>query len=551
MKRILVILLLLSATLLLAIGISAEEAQSDIYEGYTVTATKPDYSFIDDLIAENKLGYLPPFSEQTLAELTEIREGDTFWLNIAVIDRRKEYSDIEVMRLTPRVSTGNIGSDTPFSIDTDKLDNFDHRQNEHFGTAGNSSTQPMTAVPRSIVSIPLIYSGTGNTFRVDFRYINFMGAEVNDSEATFTVTITEAIPTADSDSNSASGSDSTSEPDSNTNSGSTSTSDSNSDSASDSDSNSDESDPDLEPVPPIIMLQSIDYGGTGRVSGEEFTLSITAKNLSTDYPLEDVVVTLDVTDEIYPVVGSTPGNFIDTVPTRGTLTSSFKLMVKPNVSPETVMIKVSYDAYFRDIDDKLDDVSYTYEIAVPIVELERFSISELDYNSTPYTEDNEKIVVVLLNKGAHPVSNISVRLTSDLSDSNDYVWVGELGDGTEERVEFDITSDEVGEVSGVITVKYEDSSMKEYILSDRFYMTFVDEPVVRNTQSVESSDDDVEVHAETRISSNQTPVGDAPTSGNDELLLLIGIAVFASAITLGGTIVIQNIKNNRKSAPKH
>ena len=63
-----------------------------------------------------------------------------------------------------------------------------------------------------------------------------------------------------------------------------------------------------------------------------------------------------------------------------------------------------------------------------------------------------------MNKGKNPVSNLEARLSGTNLGAGGYQYLGNLNAGTEGSVDFDLTPDAAGALSGTITLTYEDAS---------------------------------------------------------------------------------------------
>ena len=85
--------------------------------------------------------------------------------------------------------------------------------------------------------------------------------------------------------------------------------------------------------------------------------------------------------------------------------------------------------------------------------------------------DTGSVTLSYVNKGKNPIGNLEARLTGTNLGSESYQYLGNLNAGTEGSVDFDITPDAAGNISGIITLNYEDASGNPRTISKDFTAT--------------------------------------------------------------------------------
>ena len=85
--------------------------------------------------------------------------------------------------------------------------------------------------------------------------------------------------------------------------------------------------------------------------------------------------------------------------------------------------------------------------------------------------DTGNVSLTYVNKGKNPVSNLEARLSGTNLGAGGYQYLGNLNAGTEGSVDFDITPDAAGAVSGTITLSYEDASGEPRTITKDFSTT--------------------------------------------------------------------------------
>ena len=85
--------------------------------------------------------------------------------------------------------------------------------------------------------------------------------------------------------------------------------------------------------------------------------------------------------------------------------------------------------------------------------------------------DTASVTLSYVNKGKRELGNLEARLTGTNIGSESYQYLGNLNAGSEGSVDFDITPDAAGTISGVITLTYEDANGKIQTVSKDFTAT--------------------------------------------------------------------------------
>ena len=217
----------------------------------------------------------------------------------------------------------------------------------------------------------------------------------------------------------------------------------------------------------VILFRDVIYNGGGN------TLPINLSYLDTSKPLQQFSVTL--------------GQCVDkdqtTSPNLLVRTSSLSLYVG-DISPKQmrditfqVVPSAGFTGTVADITVNMSGtgvitgkaVTGTTTISVPISQPNRFEVGQLELSSdTIYVGDTGSVTLSYVNKGKNPVSNLEARLTGTNLGAGSYQYLGNLNAGTEGSVDFDITPDAAGTVSGVITLNYEDASGNPQTVSKDF-----------------------------------------------------------------------------------
>ena len=109
---------------------------------------------------------------------------------------------------------------------------------------------------------------------------------------------------------------------------------------------------------------------------------------------------------------------------------------------------------------------------MPISQPDRFEVGQLQLSSESImVGETGSVTLSYVNKGKNAIGNLEARLTGTNLGGENYQYLGNLNAGTEGSVDFDITPDAAGNISGVITLNYEDASGNPRTISKDFTAT--------------------------------------------------------------------------------
>ena len=215
---------------------------------------------------------------------------------------------------------------------------------------------------------------------------------------------------------------------------------------------------------PNLLVRTSSYGDSV-IAGTPFTLSLGLYATDGNENLNDVIVSLTLPENILLNSGSL-SNYVGTIAAKQTRDVTFEVMPSAGFTGTVANITVNMTGT-GSITGK--EVSGTTTISVPVSQPNRFEVGQLELSSdTIYVGDTGSVSLSYVNKGKNPVSNLEARLTGTNLGAGSYQYLGNLNAGTEGSVDFDITPDAAGAVSGIITLSYEDASGNPQTVSKDF-----------------------------------------------------------------------------------
>lgn len=218
---------------------------------------------------------------------------------------------------------------------------------------------------------------------------------------------------------------------------------------------------------PNLVVRTSSYGDSV-TAGTAFPLSLGVYATDGNEDLSDVIVSLTLPENI-SLSGGSLSEYIGSISPKQTRDITFQVLPAAGFTGTVATITVNMTGTGA-ITGKA--VSGTTTISVPISQPNRFEVGQLELSSdTVYVGDTGSVSLSYVNKGKNSIDNLEARLTGTNLGAGGYQYLGNLSAGTEGSVDFDITPDAAGTVSGVITLNYEDASGNPQTVSKDFSIT--------------------------------------------------------------------------------
>lgn len=225
-------------------------------------------------------------------------------------------------------------------------------------------------------------------------------------------------------------------------------------------------------IQPTVMVKSSSYGKASVESGEVFTLDLTSYNTSSTVAMNNVVTTLTLPDKL-TLAGGSNSVMTSNVAAGGSFSNQFTLMAQPGAETGIANITVQYTYYSASGSEQLTSSQI---ITVSIRQPDRFSFASMEVPPEAYVGEENNISLGFVNKGKGILYNLQAEITGNLSNPGQSQYLGNLQPGSEGSVDFVITSDTPGTVSGTITLTYEDIAGNQTTQTKEYSITVVEKP---------------------------------------------------------------------------
>lgn len=230
-------------------------------------------------------------------------------------------------------------------------------------------------------------------------------------------------------------------------------------------------DADASPKPdrtPNLVVRESSYGSNAVTAGTPFTLNVTVFATAGDESLADVIASVTLPKGI-TLTGGSLSQYV------GTMTAGSSVDVQFQVLPSAAFTDGVADLTVNLTGTGLTTgtaVSSDTTISVPILQPDRFEISNIDCSDTVYIGQGGSITVNFVNKGRNVVANLEAEITgNNLGVDIPRVYVGNVNAGTENSVDFSLYPETPGPMDGTITLTYESEDGTVKTLTETFSAT--------------------------------------------------------------------------------
>ena len=228
------------------------------------------------------------------------------------------------------------------------------------------------------------------------------------------------------------------------------------------------------PKTPTLLMRESSYGTDAVTAGNPFTLSVTAYATNGEENLSDVVVSVTLPDGI-TLTGGSLSTYVGTMGPASTKEVSFAVLPSASYTGGVANITVNMSGVGAETGTA---VTGTGTISIPITQPDRFEITSMELSDSIFLGETTSVTVNVVNKGRNAVANLEASISGEnlgVSVSNQYI--GNVNPGTENSVDFDLTPQQAGELSGTITLTYEAADGTTKTLTQDFATTVQEMPV--------------------------------------------------------------------------
>lgn len=223
----------------------------------------------------------------------------------------------------------------------------------------------------------------------------------------------------------------------------------------------DDDKPGMESEIPYVIVNKYGYGGGTVTAGETFTLSLTFYNTSGDIDASNMMITLTMPDDLM-LTSSSNTFYVPTLETEKSITKSVQVTAKPAAKVQSHNIGVAMK--YQYIDHRVStrkEVTNSENIAIPVAQVDRFQITAVEIPMDIMLEEETSVTVSFVNKGRSEAFNLTASIDGNIQNPGQNQNLGNIASGATGTADFYVKPNEAGQMSGTITIVYEDNNMEE------------------------------------------------------------------------------------------
>lgn len=206
---------------------------------------------------------------------------------------------------------------------------------------------------------------------------------------------------------------------------------------------------------PYIILENYSAGSGSVEAGSSFPLSFTCRNTSAQVDLENIIVTVTPSEGLQ-ISGGTNSYYVPVLSKNDRFEKTIQIDALTSAKAEAHKITLAFSyEYVNNGTRQRGEISQN--VSVNVVQEDRFSIDPISGLMESSVGEEIYIVSKYVNKSRGDIYNVSATITGNFPGSGQIQHVGNVAAGVSGEVEFNITPDTAGPLSGTITYTYEDA----------------------------------------------------------------------------------------------
>lgn len=277
---------------------------------------------------------------------------------------------------------------------------------------------------------------------------------------------------------------------------------------------------------PYMMVKSYDYGDKV-AAGSNFNLHLDIQNTSESVNMENIVVSMETAEDL-SITSSSNTFYIKKMKAGEVKKQDIEMQALASAKAMSSTITLNFK--YEYVDEKTrTQVTSTEQISVPIYQPDRLNLELSPILEETAVGTETALSVQYVNKGKGTIYNVSAQVAGNADCAEPIQNLGNYEAGANGTIDFYVTPLEAGEISGQITVSYEDENMKAKSVEIPFSFAAAEAMSVDDMEGM----DEGEVHQE---DSNQS---------QGKTIVFIVAGILAAVIVI--IVVIIIMKKRKKS----
>lgn len=286
---------------------------------------------------------------------------------------------------------------------------------------------------------------------------------------------------------------------------------------------------------PYIMVESYEFGGEKVAAGSTFTLKMNIKNTSSTIGMENIVISLNASEDL-SVAAASNTFYIDKLAPGEVVTKEIDLTALSTAKSQSSVITLDSKYEFL-ANNSRQQVTSTEQISIPVYQQDRLELQLVENLEETFVGNEHSLSIQYANKGKGNVYNVSAEIKGNIEIAEKVQNLGNFEPGANGTIDFFPISNEAGEVSGEVVITYEDENGEEKQVSVPF------------TYSVSEAMSDEVMMDESMYMEGMDDMGDSIETGATRTFNpFMFIFVPAIVVIIAGIVVFVVLSKKKKKA---
>lgn len=224
---------------------------------------------------------------------------------------------------------------------------------------------------------------------------------------------------------------------------------------------------------PKLILSDYSLSPEHPKAGEEFELTMTFYNTNEDYSARNIKVTL-----MNESSDRDPGSFGVFTPIGSSNTFYFDVIEAQESAEQTLRFATSSVALSKNYSLSVHLQYENYQgvqleakefVGVPVMQSPRITMDDPSVPAEVQIDDGINLSIGFYNTGRDDLKNVMLETSGNFAADPARYFVGDFASGASDVFSTLLKTGEVGELSGVVTITFEDSSGQEHKLEKDFH----------------------------------------------------------------------------------
>lgn len=237
----------------------------------------------------------------------------------------------------------------------------------------------------------------------------------------------------------------------------------------------------LDPITPYIIVESFNYGGDSVTGGENFVLDLVLRNTSSQYTLQNVVMNVTPTG-VYNLTSSSNTYYLKNLFAGSSTMRSLSLRAdltqatSGSEAPKANAVEIKFTYQYVANSARISATS-SETITIPVSFPDRLEFNTSEVPNAMVLGETMDVSIPIINKGRTSAYNVEAVIGGDVMSPGRVIYVGNVNNGSEQFLDFEIGFEEAGQKTCEILITYEDANMKKVEKSVIFGVTVEEPPV--------------------------------------------------------------------------